>query len=91
MSFMRSRSVRKQFSDADRSLLIKLYADLKVPVDQLDLDPGPLEDLTKEFNKSSKKVVSGDRLLSELLRLRKQGKLPTRRPVGRSRSHSDSA
>src|SRR4051794_36075585 len=64
-------------SEVDRAYLTSLYSQMAVPVDQLALDPRQLENLMKRFNRSRKKNVSGERLLSELLRLRKQGKLVT--------------
>jgi hypothetical protein len=74
------------FSDDDLALLSKLYADVGVPVDSLSLAPKALGDLVTRFNKGRGQVVSGERLLSELLRLRKRGQLAKRRPLARSSS-----
>jgi hypothetical protein len=81
----------RELSDEDRAFLIKLYPRMNVSVDQLILNPGQLGDLVKKFNRGRHKDVSGERLLSELLRMRKQGKLMKKTSRGQSRSHSDSA
>lgn len=80
---------REAFSDDDRAVLANLYANSHVNVDQLALDPINLQRLVKRFARSTGKIVSGEQLLSELLRLRKQGKLSrhvgsrrARRPTG---------
>jgi hypothetical protein len=78
-------------TDEDRSYLTELYADMGVSVDQLILNPRQLGELVKKYNRSRGKDLAGERLLSELLRMRKQGKLVKNRSSGRSRSHSDSA
>jgi hypothetical protein len=65
----------EQLSADDRSILARLYADAGVPVDQLLLTPGHLQKLWKRFKKETGKDVPGERLLSELLRMRKQGLL----------------
>lgn len=77
------KSSVQQWTDDDRALLIKLYADMGTPADQLALDPRLLEDLMKRFERGSGKVMSGERLLSELQRLRKQGELVKHRPTSR--------
>lgn len=65
----------QEFTDDDRSLLAKLYGGIGVSVDQLALDPIHLKELVNRFNDKTDKTVSGERLLSELLRMRKQGRL----------------
>jgi hypothetical protein len=80
----------KELSDEDRSFLIKFYFRMDVSVDQLTIDPGQLGDLAKKFNRGRHKDVSGEHLLSELLRMLKQGKLTKKTSRGQSRSHSDS-
>jgi TIR domain len=72
-------------SDADRALLAEVYAAVGVTVDQLALDPGHLAKLVGQFNRSAKKNVSGERLLWELLRMRKQKKLTPSRSLARSK------
>jgi hypothetical protein len=65
----------EQLTEEDRTHLSKLYADMKVSADQLALDSRQLERFVNRFERITGKAVSGERLLSELLRLRKQGKL----------------
>jgi hypothetical protein len=81
----------RELTDEDRSYLTELYADMGVSVDQLILNPRQLGELVKKYNRSRGKDLAGERLLSEFLRMRKQGKLVKNRSSGRSRSHSDSA
>jgi hypothetical protein len=69
------RASAEQFSEQDRSILEGLYSDLGVSADQLALEPRKLRLLMERFSKRSGKVMEGERLLSELLRLRKQGRL----------------
>ena len=80
----------QELSDDDRSFLMKLYGESRLSVDQLALEPRALGKLVKKFNDRRGKTVSGERLLSELLRMRKQGKLTLNRPRARFSSHSDS-
>jgi TIR domain-containing protein len=65
----------QQMSEEDRLALSELYSETDVSVDQLTLDPRQLTTLVKKFAKRTGKAVDGERLLSELLRLRKQGRL----------------
>jgi hypothetical protein len=64
------------FTDEDREKLAKIYSELNVSADRYGQSPRELQDLVKKFNARNKKQVSGTRLLSELLRMRKQSKLP---------------
>ncbi len=64
------------FTDEDREKLAKIYSELNVSADRYGQSPQELQDLVKKFNARNKKQVSGTRLLSELLRMRKQSKLP---------------
>jgi len=66
----------QQLSDADLQSLSRLYAEMGESVDRFALEPALLSDLTRHFRKDTGKTVPGERLLSELLRLRKQGHLP---------------
>jgi hypothetical protein len=75
----------KELSEDDRSLLAKLYTEVGVSVDQLALDPRHLEELVTRFAASTGKAVPGERLLWELLRMRKQGKLVRGRLRDRSK------
>jgi hypothetical protein len=65
----------QELTDADRDLLAKAYSDIGISVDQLALQPRHLEKLAHRFSAGTGKSVSGEHLLSELLRLRKQGRL----------------
>lgn len=79
----------EDFSEEDRAILCDVYGDVDVSVDQLALEPGRLRQLVTRFNKKAGKIASGEKLLSELLRMRKQGQFRrnagtqvTRRPTG---------
>jgi hypothetical protein len=65
----------EELSDEDRLVLATLYRELGVPVDQFALEPSNLAELVKRFSSGTGKLIPGERLLSELLRLRKQGRL----------------
>jgi hypothetical protein len=71
-------------TDEDRSYLARIYAEMGTSVDQLTLDPRRRQELVKTFKKGRGKTVAEERLLSELLRLRKQGKLVRNPSVRRS-------
>ncbi len=80
----------EQLTEEDRVFLSRLYSGLDISVDELALEPVRRGELVKEFKKGRGKTISEEKLLSELLRLRKQGKLirrGTRRPTS-SRSRS---
>jgi hypothetical protein len=59
-------------SDEERLALVEAYSKLGVPTDRLFREPGSIERLKNE----SGVRISGERIMQELLRLRKQGKLP---------------
>ncbi|MCA9162100.1 MAG: toll/interleukin-1 receptor domain-containing protein [Pirellulaceae bacterium] len=63
-------------SDDDRQVLAETYREFNVSADQLSQSPRSLQQLAEKFNTRSQKHLSGDRLLSELLRMRKHAKLP---------------
>lgn len=62
--------------DDEREVLTETYRELSVPADRLGQSPRELQQLVNTFNAKTKKQLSGTRLLSELLRMRKQAKLP---------------
>jgi hypothetical protein len=64
-----------ELTEQDRTALADAYSDIGVSVDRLATETGQLGRLVKRFNSKSRKTVSGDQLLSELLRMRKQGLL----------------
>jgi hypothetical protein len=75
----------KQWTEEDRVFLSRLYSGMDISVDQLAFEPGRRRELVKAFKKARGKTISEERLLSELLRLRKQGRLirhGKRRPAG---------
>jgi DNA polymerase III psi subunit len=78
------RASAQQLSEEDRLLLVQLYSQMDISVDQLTLDPRQLETLVKNFARRSGKAVDGELLLSELLRLHKQGRLNRNGPSGPS-------
>jgi hypothetical protein len=79
-----------EFTEDERDELATIYAENNISVDQLALNPGKLEALVKRFGHATGKIVAGERLLSELLRMRKQGKLATGEGTRRVRRHAGS-
>jgi TIR domain len=73
------RAIRSGFdplTDSERNVLADIYRELNTPADQLSQSPKALRELTGAFNKQTSKQFSGERLMWELLRMRKSGKLP---------------
>jgi hypothetical protein len=70
------RAAFEPLDEGERELLGQIYQNLGVPADQLSQSPKALRNLTTRFNKRTHKQLSGERLLSEILRLRKKGRLP---------------
>jgi hypothetical protein len=70
----------KQLSSSDIVELKSLYAEMATPVDRYVLETPMLTELTKRFRKRTRNPASGEHLLSELLRLRKQGLLSRTSP-----------
>lgn len=64
-----------ELSEEDRTALAAVYSTIGVSVDQLAIAPILLADLVRQFRAKTKKSIAGERLLSELLRMRKQGRL----------------
>lgn len=88
------RAVRleaRQWDDDDRSFLAGLYAEDGGPIDALALDPDRLARLAAAFREGRGRVVSEERLLTELYRLKKQGRLAKARRSGRARPRSHPA
>jgi TIR domain len=69
------KSDSQPLTDEDRAALTRLYSGMDISVDQLAFDPTKRRHLVNSFRRGQGKIVSEERLLSELLRLRKQGKL----------------
>ncbi|NLS98000.1 MAG: toll/interleukin-1 receptor domain-containing protein [Planctomycetaceae bacterium] len=63
-------------NESERGALAEVYRNLKTPADQLSQSPKALRELTATFNRTVRKQFSGERLLSELIRMRKKGELP---------------
>jgi hypothetical protein len=76
----RIRTEFEPLTDHDREVLAGAYKEINVSADQLSQSAKLLRELTARFNRKPKRHLSGDRLLSELLRLRKKGILPRIRP-----------
>ena len=66
----------KPLTEKDRADLIAVYTELESPTDQLLQEPEAMDALAGKFKKRSGRHISGDRLVQELIRLRKSGKLP---------------
>ncbi|MEX0717189.1 MAG: toll/interleukin-1 receptor domain-containing protein [Planctomycetaceae bacterium] len=62
-------------TDDERSVLIDIYSEIGATADELSLSPSLLARLTNRFQKLTGKRLPGERLLWELLRLRKAGRL----------------
>jgi hypothetical protein len=76
------RMVGQEFSESDRSRLANIYLAMNVSTDPLSLDPNQLAKLASQFRRKTGKDLSEERLLSELVRMRKDGSL-TREPVAK--------
>lgn len=63
-------------TDIERGILADIYRKLETSVDRLSQSPKTLHELVAKFTEKTDKQLSGERLLSELLRMRKQGQLP---------------
>lgn len=69
-------AARQPLSDFERDNLIDLYSECAIPTDQLLRKPIELRGFADEFLDRTGKAIPGERLIQELLRLRKQGQLP---------------
>jgi hypothetical protein len=67
---------RQPLSRSERDNLIDLYSELAIPTDQLLRKPIELKGFAAEFLDRTGKAIPGERLVQELLRLRKQSQLP---------------
>ncbi len=70
-------------SEQDKTALIHAYAEVGETADNLALHPATLAALASAFHATSSTRYSEYRLLQEIVRLRKQGKLPRRRSRAR--------
>lgn len=70
-------------TDDEREILSDIYRELSIPADRLGQSPRELQHVMNAFNAKANRQLSGTRLLSELLRMRKQSKLPRLGTKGR--------
>ncbi len=73
------RSIMEQseaLSPDEVATLGRVYEVLATPTDRLLRQPAVVDQLARSFAKASGRHVSGERLMRELIRLRKQGGLP---------------
>ncbi|HEV7225667.1 MAG TPA: toll/interleukin-1 receptor domain-containing protein [Pirellulales bacterium] len=67
----------------DQRVLAEAYSESGVSVDAFALDHQQLRKLTEKFNRKTGKIVTGERLLFEMLRMRKRGilqRFPAKHP-----------
>lgn len=81
----------QELSEEDRVLLARLFTEVGVSVDQLALERDRLGELVKQFAANTGRAVPGERLLSELLRMRKQGRLTRGRSPDRMKPRRGTA
>ena len=62
-------------SEEERALLASVYIDLGIPLDKLLVEPTHVDALGQAFNRRCPRHVTGERLVQELVRLRKGGQL----------------
>ncbi|HBG27260.1 MAG: hypothetical protein A2Y10_12595 [Planctomycetes bacterium GWF2_41_51] len=62
-------------SNDQKEALVRAYLKLRIPTDKLLMEPGYIEQLKKMLQHEANINISGERLMQELLRLRKSGKL----------------
>lgn len=70
-----SRSL-SPLNEKQKDALKRAYQELGLPTDQLLMEPASIDRLNKMIWTQSKLRLSGERMMQELLRLRKTGKLP---------------
>lgn len=75
------QSLRQPLSDSQRESLVEVYREVAIPVDQLLRDQKQRSKLSRLFAEQSPDPVPVNRLLQELIRLRKNGKLPKPRKL----------
>jgi nucleoside 2-deoxyribosyltransferase len=70
------RRSMERLSPHEQSILLDIYAQMKLPADRIVGDPATVDQSAREFNSRSRRNVPAERLVQELLRLRKAGSLP---------------
>lgn len=71
------KSASHGLTEDQKSLLSTIYTRIGVPTDALLRRPLQLEKLARAFNKSAQTTLAPEKLLQELIRLRKKGRLGT--------------
>ncbi len=66
----------KPLSEKEKAALVKAYFRLRVPTDRLLMEPRSVEQLKHVLWNELGLRISGERIMQELLRLRKRGRLP---------------
>jgi hypothetical protein len=69
------QAIGEPLSDQDREMLAEIYESMQMSLDKLVLEPWHADKLVQRFKVRAHRSVSGERLLSELLRMRKRGTL----------------
>ena len=80
------RKGQKPLSRRERDILGDLYIEMKTPTDQLLRKPALLEELARKYSVRAKSPMSGERLLYEMMRLRKRGVWPAVKATGGKRT-----
>lgn len=68
--------LQRGLSSDDRDLLLTLYAEGRVPVDQLFRRPAALHKLADRYSSATNQDIPPQAILEQLLLLRKRGELP---------------
>jgi hypothetical protein len=74
-------ALKKAFTDEQRQALKSVYQHAFYNVDQLSKDTGAADELAREWEVATGQSITPDALVRELLRMRKRGELPRRRPA----------
>ena len=80
------RKGQKPLSRRERDILSDLYVEMRTPTDQLLRRPALLEELAVKYSLRAKSPMSGERLLHEMMRLRKKGGWPAIKATGGKRT-----
>lgn len=70
------RRALKPLAREDQEVLAAVYSELGIPADRLLHQPAAIDELARGFQAHAGRQVAGERLVQELLRLRKSGRLP---------------
>lgn len=80
------RTGKNPLSRRERDILGDLYVEMRTPTDQLLRKPALLEELALKYSVRAKSPMSGERLLNEMMRLRKRGGWPAIKAIGGKRT-----